>query len=144
MTTTETAEVFLVVLVVTALAVMTTAAEAPHLVTTTTAEIPTLVLLHPAPAVPQSMTTPRPEAVLTLLMTVMVHLLQPAATRLIPTPTATAESLENLESLGSPESLTAALPALLQDASVATMQATTVDLTGDYPFLTFLTKTNFS
>jgi hypothetical protein len=148
-TITETAEVVVplaAVLVVTALVVMTiTVAEVPRLATMTTAEIPTHALPHPAPAALQSMTTHSPEAVLTQLTTAMVHLLQPVVMRLTPTPTAMAESPGSLENLESPESLTAALPALPQDASADTMQATIVDLTGDYPLLlAHLTETNLS
>jgi hypothetical protein len=150
--TTETAGAVVLlaaVLVVTALVVMTTTvAEVPHLATTMTAEIPTHALLHPAPAALQSMTMHSPEAVLTPLTTAMVHLLQPVVTRLIPTPTATAESPESLENLGnleSPGSLTVALLALPQDASADMTQATIVDLTGDYPLLlAHLNQTNLS
>lgn len=138
-----TVEVLPVALVVTVLVVMTaTAAEVLHLATMTIVETPTLVLLHPALAVLRLTITHRPEAVLILLMMAMVHLLQPAATRLTLTPTVTAESLE---SPGNPESLTAVLPALPRDASVATTQAMIVDLTGDYPLLLILiTKTSVS
>jgi hypothetical protein len=148
-TITETAEVVVplaAVLVVTALVVMTiTVAEVPRLATMTTAEIPTHALPHPAPAALQSMTTHSPEAVLTQLTTAMVHLLQPVVMRLTPTPTAMAESPGSLENLESPESLTAAPPPPPQDASADTMQATIVDLTGDYPLLlAHLTETNLS
>jgi hypothetical protein len=55
-----------------------------------------------------------------------------------------AESLESPENLESPGSLTAALPALPQDASVDMTQATIVDLTGNYPLpLAHLTETIF-
>lgn len=126
-------EVLPVALVVTVLVVMMdTAAEALHLATTTIVETPTLVLPHPALAVLQSTITHRLEAVLILPMMAMVHFLQPVATRLTLTPTVMAESLESLEN---PGSLTAVLPALPRDASVATTLATIVDLTGDYPLL---------
>jgi hypothetical protein len=135
-----TVEVLPVALVVTVLVVMTaTAAEVLHLATMTIVETPTLVLLHPALAVLQLTITHRPEAVLILLMMAMVHLLQPAATRLTLTPTVTAESLE---SPGNPESLTAVLPALPRDASVATTQAMIVDLTDLHRFDRPITATN--
>lgn len=128
MTITETVEALLAA---TALAETTRATDVDHhlLVTTTTAETLTPAHPHLVPVARLSMTTLRLEAVLTPPTTATAHLLQPVVTTLTHTPMVTVEN---------PESLTAALPAPLLDASVATMRAMTVDLTGDYPLFSYV------